>query len=216
MTRYQPVFFDIETTGLNPMAQHWWDSVQHGARVICVGIGTLTDWRGNLEDSEPHVTVFSDEQEYVLLENLQEWTYDFLDEYHPDIDNEFFFVGWNSRTFDHPYIGARYSRLRLNGYPFTHGWKRLDLFRVIRKKTGKYWKQDDYIEELSGERAEDDVTGAEIPELFEKNRLDKIRKHCNADVYDLIDIFRYDRTSAMRELYDHYDIDKEVVFVEEV
>lgn len=220
MNKAVPVFFDIETTGLNPLAQEWWSNEEHGARVICIGVGVLTDWRGDVDNAEKHVTVLYDKSEYKLLQNAEREVYKFLGEVgvgNPfEEDNEFFMVGWNNRTFDHPYIGARYSRLRLDGTIFTNEWKRLDLMRVARNKTGKFWKQDDYMEENMGFRSEDDVTGKDVPDLLSNNRVDKIRSHCNSDLKDLMDIFLFDRKPAMEEFYDHYDIDREAVFVEEV
>ena len=214
---YEPVFFDIETTGLHPLAQPWWNSVEHGAMVICVGIGTVRNWRGSPDDAHKFTHVFSEEQEYVLLKDLKDRMMEFLDECHGDIDDkEFFLVGWNSRQFDHPYIGARYSRLRLNGHPFSHGWKRLDLMRVAKNKTGRYRKQDEYVEEVTGKRHDDDITGSDVPDLYENNRVDKIMHHCRADIRDLIDVFMADREPAMQEFYDHYDIDRDAVFLEEI
>lgn len=205
--KYHPVFFDIETTGLNPMAESWMNGVDYDAEVVCVGIGTVTNWRDSLSGSNISITIFDHEQEYELIRNFNSNLIDWLDqktEKEVGPDDEYFFVGWNNRSYDHTYYGARAARLRLNGYPVTHGWKRLDCQRVIKKMTGRYWAQDDWMDEI-GVAHEDDITGADVPDLYSQNRVGKIRKHCRADVHDLIEIFLNNREKMMNELYSHYD-----------
>lgn len=218
MNKYHPVFFDIETTSLNPMQEKWWSNKEHDARVVCVGFGTIRNWRDSLSGTKTEVVVFDDESEYHLIKNLSSNLYNWLEETVGDVvgaDNEYFFVGWNNRKFDHPYYGARAARLRLTGHPITHGWKRLDCFRVVKKMTGSYWKQDDWMDEI-GIRHDDENIGSDVPELFGKGRIDKIRKHCNADVRDLIQIFLNNREKMMEELFSHYDDISKTTFKEPI
>jgi len=226
MVKFEPVFFDIETTGLHPLAQKWWDNTQHGAQVICVGIGVLENWRGRRADAEKRVKVFSNPDEYALLDSIGQDMTEFVEDVigqpipRPASDAwdevvQPFFVGWNNRSFDHPYMGARFSRLRKNGYPFTRGWKRLDAMNAIQSKTGRIWSQDDWMEKI-GVRHEDDITGADVPDMFEAGHIDKIRTHCYTDIQDLMEIFLEDREAMMGEFYNHYDIPADPNYVEEV
>jgi len=38
-----PIFWDIETTGLNPLARDFWSNSME-AQVTAVGLGTITNW----------------------------------------------------------------------------------------------------------------------------------------------------------------------------
>jgi len=224
--RFEPVFFDIETTGLNPLAQKWWDNTKHDGQVICVGVGVLEDWRGRKSDAEMHTKVFSNPDEYALMDSIGDDVVNWVEESLgvpipvPGTDSwdeqvQPFFVGWNNRSFDHPYMGARFARLRKEGYPFTHGWKRLDAMNAIQSKTGRIWSQDDWMEEV-GVRHEDDITGADVPDMFDSGHIDKIRNHCYTDIQDLQQIFLEDRDAMMQEFYDHYNVPADPDFTEEV
>lgn len=214
---YEPIFFDIETTGLNPLSQAWHYNAQHDAEVICIGIGVLSNWVGDTKNTTMDVEVLTGESEYELLDDAFDEVMEFI--YKAKTENgderdmqemfnedDYFFVGWNNRTFDHPYMGARYSRYRMDPYPFSHGWKRLDAMKAIQKETGRIWSQDDWMEEI-GVMHEDDITGKEVPDLYAKGEVEPIIDHCEADIYDLMDIFMDDRRAMMAYFFDHYGID---------
>lgn len=218
MTEYVPVFWDIETTGLNPMAEYWWSGGRN--KVITVGVGTFDDWRSN--EPEKNVTVFSGDSEYELIEDVRSGMHSILSEVEGweeavatpgqgDVDPEAFMVGYNSRSFDHTFWAARCGRLRQNPWPFGHQRKRLDLFRVATKRCAyeKSTKQDELAEAIGIEMAEDTIEGEDVPDLFEDGDMATIEQHCRADIEDMMDIFLHYREESMTEFYDHYNVDKE-------
>lgn len=229
MTQYEPLVFDIETTGLNPMAEHWWQGSM-AAQVTCIGLASIRGWRDSddVEECEVDIKVLSSKSEYGLLMDAREVAVEMIDEIEdaPDSDIEAFLVGFNSRQFDHTYMGARFSRLSgvrdgpyadAGGYPFTHGVKRLDMMRVAGKhrELAQHPNQDDYADFL-GVAVEDEHDGSDMPGYFEDGELDKIREHCERDVRELAHCFIVDREEAMEQLYDHYDLDKDANFVDTV
>lgn len=219
MTQYEPIVWDIETTGLNPMAEHYW-SGEPAAQVAAVGFGVLDGWRdaSEWEDVDCQVEVIYNDNEYQLLQDVSDVFRDIVNQVSQiDGGGEAFLVGYNSRSFDHTYIGARYARKRLNGYPLTNGAKRLDMQRVCNSvgEFGTYPAQDDVAEQL-GFATPDEFTGKDMPELVEQGRLDDVASHARADVKDLCRIFFGLREDAMDEFYDHYDIEQSGNYVEEV
>lgn len=210
---YTPVFWDIETTGLNPLAQDWYDN-QMGAQVTAVGIGHITnldDCTGK-DDAEVDVQVMAGSDEYTLLERLAET----LREH--DYEREPILVGYNSRQFDHGYIGARYSRYRLDGRPFVCGWRRLDMMRVARDDPAipkTYPKEGEYAEALDV-HVPDEYDGSDMPDAFKNGEWDKIESHVEADVEESALMFAERQERMMEHFYDHYDINADTVQVEEV
>jgi DNA polymerase elongation subunit (family B) len=210
---YWPIFWDIETTGLNPLAQEFW-SGEMEAQVTAVGLGTIRNWdRGpGPNNADLQVEVVWDSSEYRLLNVLSDRVRAL------DFDGEPFLVGYNSRNFDHPYIGARYSRLRQNGEPFTSEWKRLDMMRVAGKDNviGKrYPKEGEYADAL-GVEVEDPYDGSDMPEAFQNEDWDAIKTHVEADVEESMRMFLKRPNLMMNHFFDHYDIDAEGSPVEEV
>ena len=155
--------------------------------------------------------------EYELLEEITSKVQDvFFEDYwdsgrNDDIDP--ILVGFNSRNFDHPYIGARFSRKRLNADWFGHRAKRLDMMRVAGKvdAISDFPSQDDYAEYL-GHTTEDEYDGSMMPEFFEKKQMDKIEAHVKRDIKELAMCFVEDKENAMEHFYDHYDIGKSATF----
>ena len=217
--RYEPVFFDIETTGFNPMAQQWWDSADYGARVTAIGIGTLDNWRTNsdIEDAEIDMTVLTDSSEYRLLEVARDRVESIIDDVEQD-GVEAFMAGHNSRKFDHPYLGARYARLRMHPGPFGAARKRLDTMRALGKhfgEVGRYPKEDDVLEEL-GIESDDPYDGSDMPDAFGNGEWDKIQTHVEHDVREMMELWLKVKDYCMLEFYDHYDIEKDPSFPDEV
>ena len=236
MGKYIPVIWDIETTGLNPMAEHWWSNTMQ-AQVIAIGFATIPNWDevSDPDDAEINVYTYYDRDEYELLDIVPERIHekvrqDCLDRpfelYHDVVGTEFlsrtgqnpepFLVGFNSRSFDHTYIGARFARKRLKGWPLTHGWKRLDMQRVAghHGDLRNHPSQDDYAEYHDVD-VPDEHDGSNMPEYFSQNNWTGIREHAESDVEELAKLFMRDRESAMEEFYRHYDIDAEPNFAEE-
>lgn len=205
------------------MAQHWWDSGIN--EVITVGVGTLKNWRGDVDDAEMEVNVLTGDDEYSLVG----WTKDYMTSLLSEIEDwqeraivdddvngsrEAFHVGFNSRVFDHPFYCARAGRLRKDPFPFGHHRKRLDLYRVCTKRLGYGYanSQDDILSDLGIEHAEDGITGKDVPGLYYDGEMEAIIRHCRADIKDMMEMFLMIREEAMGEFYDHYDVDKDANF----
>mgnify|MGYP000202699425 CR=1 FL=1 len=217
--RYEPVFFDIETTGLNPMAQDWWDNETHGARVTAIGIGTMNGWREgrDFEDIQTDVKILTDESEYRLLSVAHERLVDLYTKLAED-GAEGFLVGHNSRQFDHPYLGARYARLRLDGSLWNHNMKRLDTMLALGKHYGavsRYPSEDDVLEAL-GIESDDPYDGSDMPQAYADRDWSMIQDHVKYDVAEMMEMFAEVPEPCMTEFYDHYDIGKDASFTEEV
>lgn len=208
---YVPVFFDIETTGLNPLAQGWHNNTKHDAQVTAIGVGYYTDYGGEEEGRQIKVEYGPDE--YKLLSDLRRRMNSIEDEIGGD-GIELIIVGFNSRQYDHPYLTARYARLRQDPYPFCHEWKRLDMMKALRSRDGKYWNQDDYADHI-GVHTEDEYDGSDMPEAFARRQWRKILDHVRADMEDMMDIFEHEPTVFMNHFYDHYGIDKEMVKIDD-
>lgn len=211
---YEPIFWDIETTGLNPMAQHWWDN-EMKAQVICIVMGRIDNWRHaeSFDEAKFETKVLWDGDEYRLLEVFHERLVEMTNEVMmEDSEMEPFLVGWNSRQFDHPYIGARFARKRLDGSLVNHNLKRLDMMRALGNdevlSTG-YPKQDEYAKEL-GIDVDDEITGADMADAFKVDDWDKISRHGESDVIEMMKVFVEKKEACMEEFYNHYsDIDGE-------
>lgn len=211
-----PVFFDLETTGLNPMQQKWWDNYDQDAQVVCVGVGTLSNWQDDGKDTVYDVRVFSSNSEYELMEEVRSEMRREIQSLKGEFDNpEVMVVGWNSRRFDHPYWGARAARLRQDPYPFGYRFKRLDCMRAMKKSRGRYMKQDDLAEEI-GVKSEDSITGKDVPDLFKQGRMEPIKKHCYTDLEDLIEVFLHFEDTMLGEYRNHYGGDGRYTSVDEI
>lgn len=222
MTKYEPIFFDIETTGLNPMAQSWWDSHEHDARITAVGVCRMElGWRkeDDYNDVDKDVEIITNSSEYELLQDLSGCINRYINRIEKETGGrEAFLVGFNSRKYDHPYLGARFARLRLPGPIFNHSRKRLDMMRAIGKSDviGKrYPGQEDVAEEL-GVSVPDIYEGSDMPAAFSRGDWDAIRDHVNADVQEMVGIFFETADVCYKEFYSHYSdvIDGDYVNVE--
>lgn len=216
---YEPIFFDIETTGLNPMAQQWWDSEQFGAQVTAVGFGTIDDWRGSSghDDAEYTVDIHYDSSEYRLLQVVHERLADKAKRILEAGDKPFL-VSFNGRKFDHPYLGARYARLRLDGKLFNQTLKRLDMMRALGKHYDgctRYPSEDDCLEAV-GIESEDKYDGSDMPQAFADKNWGIIRDHVESDVEEMMRLFVELQEECLTEFYDHYDIDSDPNSAEEV
>jgi len=217
MTYYEPIFFDIETTGLNPMAQHFWSSADYAAQVTAVGIGQMDNWREgqSWEDAEYEVECYIDNSEYSLLQQIQS-VVEAKVEYVREGGGIPYLVGFNSRNYDHPYLGARFARLRLDGSVFNHDTQRLDMMRALGKHwdgVGRYPSEDDCLEEL-GIGSDDPYDGSDMPDAFSNGNFEAIITHVKADVEEMMKLFVAKKEECVQEYYDHYDIDADATFTE--
>jgi len=190
----EPVFFDIETTGLNPMNE----------RVVAVGVG----W---IDGSEPEVEVISTSSEYHMCEHVRDFSKELIGEIESDRnvvgfggseEKEAFIVTNYGRGFDHPFYTARCTGVyRQDPYPFGFRKKRLDISRV----DGYHGKQDDMVERASIDVGlNDTVTGKDIPVLYEDGEMSVIRNHCRSDVLEIIALYQQDEETMLDEVVGHY------------
>jgi len=209
MKQYEPIVWDIETTGLNPMVQDWMDGVMYDARVTAVGIGRVHGWREATEIEEAEVEVKSlwDQSEYRLLEVANERMTEIVEEME-EAGKTPFLVGYNSRQFDHQYIGARYGRYRLEGSHINHGLKRLDLQRVVNKHYdhSRYMPSQDEVAEVYGVEVPDEYDGKDMPEAYANGEWAKIQAHVEGDIEVLGKLFVAMRNGSMNEFYQHYNV----------
>lgn len=216
---YLPVFVDVETTGLNPMAQGWWNNDNPAARVTAIAIGVSNiDYPGVRNDEMiTSVEVEMDGSEYKLLESAAETMSSIVDDYESRGCTPFL-VTFNGRQFDHPYLGARYSRYRLDGDSFIHSLKRLDMMRALGKHfepVGRYPSEDDCVEVL-GLEDRDPYDGSDMPDAWERGDTGTIRHHVVSDVQQMGKIFALTEDMCWKEFYDHYDIEGKFDTTEEV
>ncbi len=220
MTGYEPVIIDIETTGLNPMAEAWHNGQEYDAQVFSVAFGFLTNWReaDSVEELEIHKQHVKDEDEYHLLQRLPKRVNHWVEHYYGR-RVEPFWVGHNIRKYDFPYLGARFARKRLDGRPFTHGWKRLDTFKVAMHDDTipkRYVSEDDYAASV-GLSNDDPYDGGDMPDAFDNREWQKISTHVMGDVELNAKLFYKKREECMTHFNRHYDdANAKASFVEEV
>lgn len=215
----QPLFFDVESTGLNPLAQEWHNGVSQDAQVTAVAVARMFNWREVEERSDLEIgtQVILEPDEYPLLEACRDRLRAKVDHV-LDAGEEPVMVGYNNRVFDHPYLGARFARKRIDGSLWNHKLRRIDMMRVCGKsdRTPKYYNKEDDVVEMLGIETDDTLTGADMPEAFEAGDFDAIHEHVESDTVTLAKLFYEFREEALGEFYDHYDIDRDVDFSDEV
>lgn len=220
MVQYEPVIIDIETTGLNPMAQEGFMGEEFDAAVSAIGLAFIPNWReaDTVEELEIVTKPITDESEYQLLDRAPTRVRSYVSEYYGE-DTVPFFVGHNLRQYDMPYLGARFARKRLNGEPFVSELKRLDTMRVAGNDSGIdgwYVSEDDYAEHLNI-YSDDPYDGSDMPEAYVNGNWDKIHTHVISDIKVNAKIFYKRRELCMNEFDSHYDdVDINPVYVEEV
>jgi len=207
-SKYKPVFFDIETTGFNPMTPDWYSN-SIGAEVTAVAIGTMPDWCD--DGDSKNVTVYSNngEEEYSLIKNVNN-RFSSIARLYESEGWEPFLVGHNIYQFDVMYWAARCARKRLDPWPVSDGWRRLDTMRALQLpedyEDGNTYHpgQQDYADYLGLEYV-DDLSGSDMPDAFVDGRYDEIATHVRDDVSTLMDIFMIEREDMVEEFWGHYE-----------
>lgn len=218
MTRYEPVFYDIETTGVNPLAEDWHDGEKRDARVTCVGVGWFDEWRDASEwdEVEFETKMITKDSEYKLLEACRQEVDVLIGEFDDDVEPVR--VGWNIKKFDDPYIGARYARFRQNPGFFGHDFLRFDMMKAAADEQfgwNRGYAENDYAE-VVGVENEDETTGADMPELYDEGKYDEIAQHCRYDVEVMMEIFWEKREMMMNWFYDYRGIEMTATFTDSV
>lgn len=208
MSRYKPVFFDIETTGFNPMTPRWYsDSI--AAEVTAVCIGEIRDWADDGKERRSNTFVNRGGQEYETIEEVRDHL-EFIEQKYERNGWEPFLVGHNVIQFDVMYWSARCARLRQSPYPISNGWRRLDTMRALELPadanggSSRYPGQQDYADWLGLDYV-DRLDGSDMPQAFADGDYDEIATHVRDDVTTLMEIFMREREDMVDELWGHYD-----------
>lgn len=212
MTEFEPLFFDIEATGVNPIAKSWAGS-RLDAQVLCVGFGRIMGWREGEEYSYDVDTIYG-ASEYELLRKVKQ-RFSIMAKAIRQEGKTPVPVMFNGKQYDYPYLGARYLRYNQRPPTILMDHKRLDLMYAIKEFKGDFKNpsQGDIAKE-HGVLVEDEFDGSDIPRLFEEDRWEDIESHARCDVEELIKIFKVYRDVAFQHFYDHYDIAGEPTFGE--
>jgi len=208
MSRYKPVFFDIETTGFNPMTPRWYsDSI--AAEITAVCIGEVRDWADGGEERHHNTFVNYGGEEYETIREVRQHL-EFIEDKYRDNGWKPFLVGHNIIQFDVMYWAARCARLRQSSYPVSNGWRRLDTMRALElppeseEGPTNYPGQQDYADYLGLEYV-DRLEGGDMPQAFVDGEYDEIATHVRDDVTTLMEIFMREREAMVDELWGHYD-----------
>lgn len=209
--KYEPLFYDIETTGGNPLAEEWQDGVDLDGRVTCVGFGWFENWReaDSWGDVEFETRTVWDESEYRLLRLAREQAENVNENVHPDA--ELFRVAWNIKKFDDPYMAARLRRFNQDLGFVGSDVKRLDMMKPASDdKFGfqRPYGESDYAAHI-GVEVRDSTDGGDMPGFFIDGEWEKIGYHCDEDVKVMMEIFWRKREVMMNWFYDKHDVDSE-------
>lgn len=197
-TDIEPIFWDLETTGLNPMDD----------RIVCVGIG-------HFEGDERSVEVIQGSSEYHMFQRVRDHCSDIIKNIELADDptgmrtveeegGEAFIVSCYGRGFDHPFYAARCTGIyRQSPFPFGYRKKRLDISRV----DGFSGSQDDMLLARGIDVGPDDeITGRDVPNLYDDGQIDTIVNHCESDIHELMALYEYEEEKMLEEVRDHYDL----------
>ena len=154
------VIFDIETLTLDPL--------EEGARVVAIGV-----------KCDNFQKVLTANKEKDLLLNF--WNLSFF-------KGSFRLVGFNSFTFDLPYLLVRSFKYGIK-VPDIRG-KSVDL-RFVLSYGNKFQngKLNQYASLFLSKESQKLSNGDNVKELWEKNKLEFIELYCGRDVYITFKIF---------------------------
>jgi len=156
----QDVIFDIETLTLDPL--------EEGARVVAIGV-----------KCDGFQKVLTADKEKDLL--LKFWSLPFFKE-------SFRLIGFNSFTFDLPYLLIRSFKYGIK-VPDIRG-KSVDL-RFVLSYGNKFQngKLNQYASLFLNKESQKLSNGDNIKELYEQNKIEFIELYCGRDVYITFKIF---------------------------
>lgn len=223
MTEYDPLFWDIETTGFDPMEPPAWENGVPNV-MLAIAFGRFEEgWRDAIELNEVGVEV-----EVAVVDGVsgKDNRWDIFGAEHYLIDDVFgldgmlmqmegeiedmgrdvFLTGWNTRNFDHSYAAARCARHRLDPTPIVNELKRLDMMRPAATDYGNSHavSEDDYLE-FVGIDSDDEYDGSDMFDEFQAGRLSSIESHAYHDVVEMMDLFFAKRELMYGHFYEHYD-----------
>jgi len=149
------IYFDIETTGLNP----------HNDKILTIQVKKGDD-----------IQLWSLWEETDELSLIQK----FLDYLRPISGNEAI-VGYNCLKFDVPFIHARlneHDAMDATSYDILHNKKWIDLYQF---QGDNYISMDRWLDSFGIERG-CQYSGRDIPPLYEQERYKEIEEHAVDDL----------------------------------
>lgn len=148
--------YDIETTGLEP----WKD------KIICIGVADLKSDEINLFQNEDEEKLVKEFIKYVKAKEFDK------------------VIGYNV-SFDNRFIMAKCLDYKINcGFFFDQPYH-IDLMNKVQNPVDMYSRNssgslDDWVRYLFSDGKSED--NGDIPEMYEKGQLDKIKDYCKKDV----------------------------------
>lgn len=165
--RYSPIFFDIETLGLNASEDKW---IAYGQKIYG-------------KDEE----VIFNTDEFKLAKKVRETTMNLKSMPNPVI------IGFHSANFDLPFIIARSTA---NGVNMLHlkYIKHIDMMLVLQKYLFSNRFSMDILLKRMGIPNEDKYKGKDVIWLYDIGRYSEIVEHCKYDLKKLETVYNNMKT----------------------
>lgn len=161
---YTPVFWDVETNGLNPSED----------RLLVASFKKL---------GEKQTTFCRKDEEFELISDINSY----LEELR--YDDKVVLTGYNSFNFD---IGFFVTRALINGVnpSLINKYMHMDLMYIAQRYLfANRLSQDKFVKRLGG-TVSGSITGKDVLWLYNSGNWKKIKQHCEEDVEDLEFIYR--------------------------
>ncbi len=182
------VILDIETTGLDPFSD----------RIVVIGVLKGKD-----------VRVFTDEEESKILRDFYDYILDDEDPLRTQV-----LIGYNIQNFDIPFITARTLKW---GYLVEAGllrrMYRADLMTIVTRYLNTKNRNLSLraVAEFFDIEVSDDVSGADVPRLWEERNFGPIIKHCLSDLSVTGQVFERLRYLVEHNIERRYELDEIVL-----
>ncbi len=189
--KLHPVILDIETTGLDPFTD----------RIVAIGVKRGRD-----------VRIFTDEEESKILRDFYDYILDEKDPLRTQV-----LVGYNIQNFDIPFITARTLKW---GYLVEAGLLRriyrADLMTIVTRYLNTKNRNLSLraVAEFFDIEINDDISGADVPRLWEERNFGPIIQHCLSDLSVTGQIFERLRYLVEHNIERRYELDEIVLEVD--
>ncbi|WP_290597072.1 MULTISPECIES: ribonuclease H-like domain-containing protein [unclassified Archaeoglobus] len=195
--RLNPVFLDIETTGLDPIPTE----KKTECEIVAIGVGYI-------EDDKLRVEVLS-RDEYSEDDMIVKAIYKLTE------NDSNCIIGYNI-SFDIPFISARYLKHEYNSSLVTRLRQlyRVDLMYVVTRylqPNNKHVKLKEIAEYL-GLPYDSEISGRDIPKLYEESKFAEIRAHCQRDIETIFHLFLRLKDLCKHNIQRRYRIDLPIEF----
>jgi len=189
--KLHPVILDIETTGLDPFTD----------RIVAIGVKRGGD-----------VRIFTDEEESKILRDFYDYILDEKDPLRTQV-----LVGYNIQNFDIPFITARTLKW---GYLVEAGLLRriyrADLMAIVTRYLNTKNRNLSLraVAEFFDIEINDDISGADVPRLWEERNFGPIIQHCLSDLSVTGQVFERLRYLVEHNIERRYELDEIVLEVD--